>query len=197
MDHVRILHGHNGAVLRVRYTRDGTYCMSCGADRKIMLWNPARAAEKTGALLIKEYSGPHGKEVASVAIAKDCARFASCGGDAKAFVWDVSTGSVLKRLEGHGGRVNAVEFAAIDEAVLATAAYDNTVRLWDLRSQSRAAIQTINDFRDSVTSLAVGRDDKLDWGLLAASVDGTIRRYDIRRGMVRCTYLASCYCFIL
>ena len=41
--------GHVGAVLCARYTKDGAYALTCGADRSIKLWNQARAAPDTGA----------------------------------------------------------------------------------------------------------------------------------------------------
>lgn len=182
--HQRSLDAHKGAVLAVRYTRDGKYCMSCGADRCIKLWNPRRS-------LVQTYEGPHAKEVSGMAIAKDSARFASCGGDATAFVWDIATGAVTRRLEGHAARVNAVAFCALDQKVVATGSYDNTVRLWDLRSQSRAAIQTLGDFKDSVTSLVVATDKTLDWALVAASVDGNVRTYDLRRGLLHTDSLGT------
>lgn len=37
-------------------------------------------------------------------------------------VWDVATGNVLRRLQGHFGRINAVAFNA-DAQVLATGAF--------------------------------------------------------------------------
>jgi mitogen-activated protein kinase organizer 1 len=43
---------------------------------------------------VKEYAGPHGHEVLDVAIAKDNASFASCGGDRTVFLWDVASGQV-------------------------------------------------------------------------------------------------------
>ena len=75
----RTLKGHAGPVLRVRYTRDGAYAMTCSADRTLRLWNPARDDETgrgTGGLLVKTYSGPHAHEVSDVAISDDKARFA-------------------------------------------------------------------------------------------------------------------------
>ncbi|KAH8072226.1 hypothetical protein JL720_11268 [Aureococcus anophagefferens] len=78
--HTRTLRGHVGAVLCARYTKDGTYAVTCGADRSVKLWNPKREAPTTGALLIKTYEGPHSKEVSSVAVADDSARIASVGG---------------------------------------------------------------------------------------------------------------------
>ena len=41
----------------IRAVRDGNYCLSCGADRKVKLINP-----ETG-LMIKAYAG-HGEEIA-------------------------------------------------------------------------------------------------------------------------------------
>jgi len=38
----------------------------------------------------------------------DNTRFASCGGDRSVFVWDVTSGDILRRLSGHVGKVNAV-----------------------------------------------------------------------------------------
>lgn len=37
---------------------DGNYCMTCGQDRSICLWNPDRDDMKDG-FLIKRYKGPH------------------------------------------------------------------------------------------------------------------------------------------
>lgn len=41
------------------------------------------------------------------------------------------------------------------EATLVTGGYDQAVRVWDMRSRSFDAIQTIKPFADSVTSVAV------------------------------------------
>ena len=93
----RTLTGHTGPVLRVRYTSDGAYAMTCGADRTLRLWNPSRDDEtgrNNGALCVATYQGPHAREVSDVAVADDKARFVSCGGDRTAFVWDVATGQV-------------------------------------------------------------------------------------------------------
>jgi len=48
----------------------GTYCMSCGNDRTIRLWNPHRdGLDGPGtALLVKSYKGLHGYDVQDVAM---------------------------------------------------------------------------------------------------------------------------------
>lgn len=35
---LKVLRGHQGAVLCVRYNADGNYCVSGGADKTIRLW---------------------------------------------------------------------------------------------------------------------------------------------------------------
>jgi WD40 repeat protein len=53
----------------------------------------------------------------------DNAKFASGGGDRTVFVWDVATGQTTRRLPGHIGKVNAVEFND-DATVLASGMYE-------------------------------------------------------------------------
>ncbi len=43
-------------------------------------------------------------EVKDIAISGDNSRFSSCGGDKMAFVWDVASGAVVRRLQGHQQR---------------------------------------------------------------------------------------------
>lgn len=42
--------------LLLKFTENGNYCLTCGSDKTVKLWNPHRQ------LLIKSYSG-HGLEV--------------------------------------------------------------------------------------------------------------------------------------
>ena len=81
----------------------------------------------------------------------DNSKFASSGGDRSVFLWDVTAGVTTRRLPGHMGKINVVEFNE-DSTVLASGectpkafpqgpifhntfkgSYDATVRLWDLR----------------------------------------------------------------
>lgn len=48
-------------------------------------------------------------------------------------ITDTSTGNSLGQLKGHSGHIMSI-FAAKDD-IIATGSNDNTVRLWDLRSQ--------------------------------------------------------------
>ena len=61
------------------------------------------------ALLIKKYDGVHGYQILDVAISDDNSKFASCGGDKVCFMWDISSGKVMRRFQGHTQRINAVQ----------------------------------------------------------------------------------------
>ncbi|KAK9162680.1 hypothetical protein Syun_003582 [Stephania yunnanensis] len=149
-----VLKGHEGAVLAARFNRDGNYCLSCGKDRTIRLWNPHRGIH------IKTYKS-HGREVRDVHVTPDNSKLCSCGGDRQVFYWDVSTGHVIRKFRGHDSEVNAVKFNH-HAAVVVSAGYDRSI---------------IDTFQDSVMSLCLTQSE-----ILAGSVDGSVRTFDIRLG---------------
>lgn len=165
------LSGHSGPVLAVRFNKEGSYCLTCGKDRTLRLWNPHKG------VLVKTYTG-HGYDVRDVAVSNDNGQLASCGGDRQVFLWDVASGRIIRKFAGHDGASNSIAFNK-DNSVLATGGYDKTVKMWDCRARNFHAIQSIAPFRDSVTSVMVGETE-----ILAGSVDGTVRRFDVRIGAV-------------
>ena len=75
---------------------DGSYCLTCGSDKSIKLWNPHRQ------ILLKSYGG-HGYEVLDAQASGDNSQICSCGMDKTVMVFDVSTGKALKKYRGHAG----------------------------------------------------------------------------------------------
>lgn len=61
----RTLSKHVGSVSIARWTQDGKYCMTCGHDKTLRLWNPFRSEpeNESHALHIKLYEGIHHHEV--------------------------------------------------------------------------------------------------------------------------------------
>ncbi|TXG60489.1 hypothetical protein EZV62_015062 [Acer yangbiense] len=164
-----VLRGHEGAVLAARFNGDGNYCLSCGKDRTIRLWNPHRGIH------IKTYKS-HGREVRDVHVTADNSKLISCGGDRQIYYWDVSTGRVIRRFRGHDSEVNAVKFNEY-ASVVVSAGYDRSLRVWDCRSHSTEPIQIIDSFLDSVMSVCLTKTE-----IIGGSVDGTVRTFDIRIG---------------
>jgi mitogen-activated protein kinase organizer 1 len=126
--------GHTGPILAVRFNSDGNYCLTCGQDRIVKLWNAAKG------LCVKSYLG-HGHEVFDVAVSGDNSRLASCGGDKTVFYWDVASGNTIRKFRGHDLKVNTVLFAGEESSVVISGSYDKTVRIFDCRSRSFEAMQ--------------------------------------------------------
>ncbi|KAM0255228.1 hypothetical protein ACHAQJ_005992 [Trichoderma viride] len=187
--------GSNGPVHAVTYSASpGNYILTGSADRSIRLYNPfpstsipevrpsAKPAVPQGRL-IQTYAA-HGYEVTSLAVASDNESFVSGGGDRAVFLWDVSKAVTTRRLggnaQGHSARINCVSFAGAGDSLVVSGGFDTTVRMWDLRSTSFKPIQVLSEAKDAVTSLAVVGPE-----VVAGSVDGRVRSYDVRMG--KCT----------
>lgn len=168
---VRTIDCKQGAVRAVRYNVDGNYCLTCGSDKTLKLWNPYRG------IMLKAYMG-HGYEVLDAQGSCDSSQLVSCGMDKAVMLWDVSSGQLLRRFRGHVGRVNCVRFNE-ESTVAMSGSIDGTVRCWDCKSKKNDPIQILNEAKDSITSIHVSNHE-----ILTGSVDGRARRYDLRMGMM-------------
>jgi tRNA A-37 threonylcarbamoyl transferase component Bud32 len=101
-----------------------------------------------------------------------------CGGwDEKVHLLDADTGETQRQLEGHEGRIMAMDLGR-DGTLLATGAADKTARLWDIKAG--VLRHTLTGHTATVDSVAFSRD-----GALVASggsKDNTVRLWDARTG---------------
>ncbi|KAK0512560.1 hypothetical protein JMJ35_004577 [Cladonia borealis] len=86
--------------------------------------------------------------------------------------------NLLLALEGHFKPVYGVAFSP-DNKQLASASWDNTVRLWD--TSTGTALQTLKGHLDNVNAVAFSKDGKQ---LASASDDTTVRLWDIDIGAI-------------
>jgi mitogen-activated protein kinase organizer 1 len=105
--------------------------------------------------------------------------------DKTVILWDVATGQALRKYRGHLSTVNCVKFNE-ESTVAISGSVDTTVRCWDCRSKKPEAFQIMNDGKDSISSVQV-----TDHEILTGSLDGQIRRYDIRNGQMISDEMAS------
>jgi WD40 repeat protein len=83
-----------------------------------------------------------------------------------------SWSTCLQTLEGHSGVVRSVAFSH-DSARLASASWDNTVKIWD--ASSGACLQTLKGHSSYVNSVAFSHDSAR---LASASYDSTVKIWD-------------------
>lgn len=124
---------NQGAVRAVRFNVDGNYCMTCGSDKSVKLWNPHKG------VLLKSYSG-HGYDVLDVCGSSDNSQLCSCSQDKTVILWDVASGKIVRKYRGHAGVVNCVRFNE-ESTVILSGSIDGSVRAWDCRSRRMEPIQ--------------------------------------------------------
>ncbi|XP_068627324.1 WD repeat domain-containing protein 83 [Battus philenor] len=166
----------------VRFNVDGTYCLTCGADKKIKLWNPHRQ------LLLKTYGG-HANEVLDAAGSCDSSHIISCSSDKSVILWDVTTGQPLRRYRGHASSVTCVKFNE-ESSMAITGSVDNTVAYWDVASRRQEPVQVLKDAKDTITAIQVTNN-----GIMTCSVDCHVRWYDIRVGKMISDYIGQILTF--
>lgn len=152
---------------------DGSYLLTCGSDKKVKLWNPESG------LLLKTYGG-HANEVTDAAGSCDSCHIISASMDKSMIYWDVPTAQPLRRLRCHAGAITCVQFNE-DSNVAFSGGRDNLVMAWDIRTRKLEPIQTMNEAKDCITRILVS-----EYAIIVSSLDGCVRRYDVRMGELTC-----------
>jgi len=197
-------HENRAPISVVHFTPNGKYCLTGAHDRTVKLWNPSRldpafppskyqsygdtedikVADLPRSLCIQTYHEGITHEVSALAVDSEGeSLITAC--DKSLVLHNLVTGQCKRRYHGHHtGRINAVAMGPFAETYL-TASYDATVKIWDARNHSSyEPIQTLKEAKDSVADVHV---DLISPHLIrTASVDGVIRCYDVRMGIITC-----------
>ena len=96
--------------------------------------------------------------------------------DATMFLWELESGSVVKRFNGHDYSINSVALSP-DGAWAASASTDKTIKLWDLATG--AEIRTLEGHDQYISRVVFSPDGRL---LLSAGGDGTARLWEVATG---------------
>jgi mitogen-activated protein kinase organizer 1 len=81
--------------------------------------------------------------------------------------------------------VNCVRYNE-DSSIALSGSIDATVKCWDVKSKRQEPVQTLEETKDSVTSIDVS-----DHEVLVGCGDGRVRRYDLRNGQLMTDYVGG------
>lgn len=159
-----------GAVRAVRFSVDGDFCLTAGANKTVKLWSNKKRE------VLKTYTG-HGNEVLDARGSCDNGQILTCGMDRAILLWEVGGAKIIRNYRGcHAGPVNCIRFNE-DSSMAISGSTDATVKCWDLRSKRTEPVQTLAETGDTVTSIDIS-----DHEILVGSADCKLRRYDLRNG---------------
>eukprot|EP00536_Pseudo-nitzschia_multiseries_P016231 jgi/Psemu1/263512/estExt_Genewise1Plus.C_10510016 len=207
------LTGHDGPVQAITFTSDGKWCLTGGLDRTVKLWNPFREPTSIAfhnlppALNIQTYSGGLTHEVSALCVTttSSSSQTLLAASHQTLVVTDLVTNQVKRRLgqNHHTGRINAVAATQHGGDAYLTGSYDATVAIWDGRSRDTKPLQVLSDAKDSVTTVCVrqhthdgdynnNNNNNTNTAVIrTASVDGILRTYDLRKGILQCDDFGS------
>ncbi|KAE8734942.1 Detected protein of confused Function [Hibiscus syriacus] len=162
-----VLKGHDGAVLAARFNYDGNYCLSCGKDRTIRLWNPHRGIH------IITYKS-HCREVNAVKFNENASVVVSAGYDRSLRAWycrSHSTGPI----QIIDSFLDTVMSVCLTKTEITGGSVDGTVRTFDIRIGREIS----DDLRQPVNCISKSNDGNC---ILASCLDSCIRILDRSTG---------------
>ncbi|XP_040211280.1 periodic tryptophan protein 2 homolog [Rana temporaria] len=162
---------HTSSITAVTFTSNGQAVLSASLDGTVRAFSLLRYRN------FRTFTSPRPTQFSCLAV--DSSGDIVCAGGQDSFevyVWSIQTGRLLDVLAGHEGPISSIAFNPC-KSVLATASWDQTVRLWHMTDSWR----TTETFSLNADALAVTfRPDGEE--LAVASLDGQITMWDPEKG---------------
>ena len=151
---------HTSGITACEFAKRGNVLFTASLDGSVRAWDLVRYRN------FRVFTGKTRMSFSSLAV--DPSGEVVCAGSldsTEIIVWSVQTGQLLDELAGHEAPISSLSFSP-NGAVLATASWDHTVRLWDIfaRAQTSEPLQLQSDvlavtFRPDSQELAVAALD--------------------------------------
>lgn len=167
--------GHTDNVTSVAFSPDGRTLASASDDKTIKLWH-------LDTMKFVRTLSDHSGQVLSVAFSPDGQTLVSGGGDDPVSgsvdhsikLWNPQTGALRNTLHGHVGLVWCLAISP-DGQTLASGSYDNSIRLWNLRTDELLQ-PPLTGHSNWVYSIAFSPDGQ---ALASGSPDSSVRIWSI------------------
>jgi cytochrome c len=161
------LRGHGGPVRALAISPDGQTAVTGSFDSTAIRWSLTRnAAEQVLRF--------HADAVNAVVLLRD-GRAATAGADGRIAIWTPGNARPDAVLEGHTAPIVALAVSA-DGATLASASWDQTVRLWPLAG---GAARVLEGHTQNVNGVAFAPDGR---ALVSVSYDQSVRIWPLSSG---------------
>ncbi|XP_057435453.1 autophagy-related protein 16-like isoform X2 [Lotus japonicus] len=163
------LQAHEGGCASLLFESNSSKLITGGQDRLLKIWDT-----NTGSLS----STLHGclGSVLDLTITHDNQSVIAASSSNNLYAWDLNSGRVRHTLTGHKDKVCAVDVSKISSRQVVSAAYDRTIKVWDLLKGY--CINTII-FHSNCNALCFSMDGQT---IFSGHVDGNLRLWDIKTG---------------
>nr|GMD79368.1 autophagy-related protein 16 [Ipomoea batatas] len=160
---------HEGGCASTIFEYNSSKLISGGQDHTIKMWDTNSGS------LSNTLHGCLGS-VLDLSITHDNRSIIAASSSNNLYVWDVGTGRIRHTLTGHKDKVCAVDVGKFSTRHVASAAYDRTIKVWDLMKGYCA--NTIL-FHSNCNSLCFSLDGQT---VCSGHVDGNLRLWDFQTG---------------
>lgn len=173
---VEELREHTNYVYALKYSWDGKLLATASTDKTIKIWEIGFDGIPTKKVLLT--INVNTPQLWSLAFSPDDKVLASAGANNTILLWDVATGTLLKTLSGHTGKVWELAFSRDgDGSTLASSSQDKTIKLWNINTGQ--LLKTLTGHTGSVQSISFNPTGKI---LASGSADGTVKIWDVDSG---------------
>lgn len=160
---------HEGGCAAIFFDYSSGKLVSGGQDRTIKMWDT-----NTGSLS-RSLFGCLGS-VLDLTITHDNKSIIAASSSNNLFVWDVNSGRMNHTLTGHTDKVVAVDVSKVSSRQVVSAAYDRTIKVWDL---FKGYCTNTLIFHSNCNALCFSMDGQT---ICSGHVDGNLRLWDIQTG---------------
>ncbi len=160
---------HTNFVRDVRYSPNGEFLVSVGADRNIVVYDG-----NTGEFVKKIGEGKHQGGIHAISWV-DNEKFVTSSADATVKLWNVSDGELLKSWELEKKLENQQVGVIATEKYVIALSYSGDLNYFT--QDSDKPVKSVKGHQKSITASTVTKD-----GLITGSYDGRIAKWDLEKG---------------